>query len=91
MYESKDFPYLESISVYNEAQEELTISAVNRNPNEPLLLECDIRSFKDYRVIKHLVLEHEDIKAVNTEFHPYNVVPHDRGNARMQDGKVTPC
>lgn len=92
VYESKDFtdvPYLESIAVYNEDNEELTIFAVNRNPKEPLLLECDIRSFKDYRVFQHLVLEHEDIKAVNTEIHPYNVVPHDKGSARMQDGELT--
>jgi alpha-N-arabinofuranosidase len=61
---------------------------VNRNPKEPLLLECDIRNFKDFRVIQHLVLEHEDIKAVNTAAHPDNVVPHNRGNARVQDGEA---
>ena len=91
LYDSKDFtdvPYLESIAVYNEANEELTIFAVNRNPEEPLLLECDIRSFKDFRVIQHLVLEHEDIKAVNTALYPNNVVPHNRGNARVQDGEA---
>ena len=92
LYDSKDFtdvPYLESIAVYNEVNEELTIFAVNRNPTEPLLLECDIRSFRDFRVIQHLVLEHEDIKAVNTVDHPNNVVPHNRGNARVQDGEAT--
>ena len=92
LYDSKDFtdvPYLESIAVYNEANEELTIFAVNRNPKESLLLECDIRSFKDYRVIQHLVLEHEDIKALTTAVHPNNVVPHNRGNARVQEGEVT--
>ena len=68
------FLTLESTAVYNEANEELTIFAVNRNPKEQLLLECDIRSFKDFRVIQHLVLEHEDIKAANTAVHPNNVV-----------------
>jgi alpha-N-arabinofuranosidase len=88
-YDSKDFtdvPYLEAIAVYNEAREELTIFAVNRHAEEPLLLECDLRGFQDYRVIQHLVLEHEDKKAVNSAFHPNNVVPHERGNARVQDG-----
>jgi alpha-N-arabinofuranosidase len=91
LYDSKDFsdvPYLEAVAVYNEKDEELTIFAVNRHPEEPLLLECDIRSFKDYLVVEHLVLEHEDIKAVNTAVVPNNVVPHNSGNARVQDREV---
>lgn len=91
-YDSKDFtdvPYLDSIAVYNEENEELTIFAVNRDLAESLLLECDIRNFKDYRVVEHIVLEHGDVKGRNTINNPNNVVPHNRGNAEARDGYVS--
>ncbi|HEY0829418.1 MAG TPA: alpha-N-arabinofuranosidase, partial [Bacilli bacterium] len=57
-YDSIDFtdvPFLESTAVYNEELEELTIFAVNRSLDQVLLLECDVRSFDNYRVIEHIV------------------------------------
>ncbi|MDF2963572.1 MAG: alpha-N-arabinofuranosidase [Paenibacillus sp.] len=89
VYDSKDFtdvPYLESTAVYNEETDELTIFAVNRDLEESLLLECDVRNFEGYRVIEHIVLEHDDVKARNTAGNPANVVPHHRGNAEIKDG-----
>lgn len=44
---------------------------------------CDLRGFSDYVVAEHIVLEHEDLKATNTLWHPENVVPHARGNAQI--------
>lgn len=90
-YDSKDFtdvPYLESTAVYNEESNELTIFAVNRDLNEPLLLECDIRSFQGYRVVEHIVLENDDVKARNTKEHQGRVAPHSRGDAEVKDGRV---
>jgi len=90
-YDSKDFtdvPYLESIAVYNEEQEELTVFAVNKDTTGPLQLDCDVRGFEGYKVIEHLVLENEDVKAANTERQPDRVVPHNRENAEIRDGLV---
>lgn len=90
LYDSKDFtdvPYLESAAVFNEEKDELTIFAVNRNLQDALLLDCDVRSFKDYAILEHIVLEHDDLKAVNTRTHE-NVKPHSNGNARLQDGRI---
>lgn len=92
VYDSKDFtdvPYLDSAVVYNEENEELTIFAVNKNLQESLLLECDIRGFSDYRVIEHIVLENDDLKIANTLSAQNQVVPHSRGNAESKDGWVT--
>ena len=83
--EFTDVPYLESTAVWNEEREELTIFAVNRHLNEALLLECDARSFGDYQVIEHIVLEHEDLKAVNTA-EEERVKPHHQGNAEIEEG-----
>ena len=53
-------------AVWNDEKEELTIFAVNRDLQEDILLEADLKSFGDYRLLEHIVLEHEDMKAVNT-------------------------
>lgn len=92
VYDSKDFtdiPYLETTAVYNEEKDELTIFAVNRHQQDSLSLECDIRNFKDYKVVEHIVLENESTKAANTADHKSNVVPHNRGTARAAEGFVT--
>lgn len=91
-YDSKDFtdvPYLESISVYNEEKNEVTIFAVNRHLEEGLQLDVDLRSFGTVRMIEHTVLNHEDIKAVNTKLNPENVVPHTCGTTIADGGHVT--
>ena len=87
-YDSKDFtdvPYLESIGVYDEQHDALTVFAVNRHQEDALMLECDIRQFQDYRVKEHIVLENDDIKATNTAARA-QVVPHHRGDAEVKDG-----
>lgn len=90
-YDSKDFtdvPYLEAISVYNEEQGFVTIFAVNRHLEETMELNVDLRSFGDASLIEHIVLESEDLKAVNTKSNPRNVVPHARGRSSVDNGKV---
>ena len=53
----------------------LTIFAVNRDMKEDILLEGDLRAFGDLKVQEHIVLHHDDVKAVNTEEKPDEVVP----------------
>lgn len=91
-YDCKDFKnvnYLESVVVYNQDQAQITIFAVNRNSEENLNLESKLNGFNDYKVIEHIVLEHEDIKAVNTENDPENVKPHSNGNASLENDILT--
>lgn len=89
-YDSKNFtdvPYIESVAVYNEEKEEVTIFAVNRHLEEGITLECDCRSFEGYRVKEHIVLENEDLKATNT-FSTQVVVPKNVGNSKLEDGML---
>lgn len=62
----EDVTDIESVAVYNEEKEEVTIFAVNRNVNEDAIFEADVRSFEGYRVIEYLALENEDMKIVNS-------------------------
>ena len=57
---------VESVAVYNEEKDEVTIFAVNRNLEEDVELTTDVRSFAGYRVLEHIVMENEDLKAVNS-------------------------
>ncbi len=90
-YDSKDFtdvPYLEAIAVYNEELSQVTVFAVNRHLTEELDLQVDLRSFGEVKVLEHLVLEHEDLKAVNTLEQPQRVQPHNKGNTRADGSRV---
>lgn len=92
VYEAKDFtdvPLLDSAVVLNEETGDLTVFAVNKDQEDSLILECDMRSFKDYRIVEHIVLQNDDLKAVNTERNPDNVVPHNKGISQVEDGIMT--
>src|SRR5690606_28142709 len=84
-----DVPYVEAVAVWNEEAEQLTIFAVNRNVEDALVVECDVRGFDQYRVVEHLVLESDDPYAVNSLEAPDRVMSHNRGNAAWDQGIVT--
>ena len=59
-YDTKDYtdvPYLEAVAVHQKKPSEVTVFAVNRHLGESLPLEIDLRSFGEFRVIEHIVLE----------------------------------
>lgn len=92
LYDSKDFtdvPYLDTIAVMNEETEELTIFAVNKDLKESLNVDFDIRSFSNYSIVEHIVLENENLLATNTEASPHNVQPHSKGNSVLKDGYMS--
>ncbi len=67
----------------------MTIFAVNRGQEAALPLEGDVRGIGGYHVVEHLVLEHADPLAKNTVEQPNEVVPHNRGDADLSDGRLT--
>ncbi|WMM33291.1 arabinosylfuranosidase ArfA [Shouchella clausii] len=82
-----DVPQLDSAVVHNEEEKTLTIFALNRHLHDGLDLEIDVRGFEHYQIVAHTVLEHNDLKAVNTKaYQP--VKPHDQGQSTLQDGKL---
>jgi alpha-N-arabinofuranosidase len=75
----KNVPYVETIGVLNEEKSELTVFAVNRSLEENIDLDIDLRDFENVKLIEHIVLENNDMKASNTLDNPNNVVPHNKG------------
>ena len=78
---------VESVSVYNEEKEELTIFAVNRNLAEDVELTTDVRDFEGYHLIEHIVLENEDLKAENS-LTEQKVFPTNCENRSKLDGGI---
>jgi alpha-N-arabinofuranosidase len=68
-------PLVDAAAVLND-DGGLTIFAVNRDLVQSAELTLDLRSFDGLTLVEHQALTHEDVKAVNTEQHPDNVVPH---------------
>ena len=90
-YDSREFcdvPVLESIAVFDDESESLAIFAVNRDLEDSLYLECELRGLSGYRVTEHIVYESRDVKARNTRNNPDNVLPHANGNAEARDNLV---
>ncbi len=83
-----DVTDIESIAIYNEEKEEVTIFAVNRNLEEDIELTCDVRCFADYRIIEHIVLEHENMKVVNSP-KGEAVTPKCVDRSELNDGIIT--
>ena len=53
----------------------VTVFCVNRDLTEDFALDIDLHGFGKMRISEHLLLHHDDVKAVNTEEHPNNVAP----------------
>jgi len=64
--EFTDVADVDSAVVYDEEADTVTIFAVNRDLKEDIPLTCDIGSFAGMKVQEHIVLESEDLKAVNS-------------------------
>ncbi len=83
-----DVTDVESVAVYNEEKEEVTIFAVNRNTKEDVTFEIDVRSFADYTVKEYLALEHEDMKVTNSILGE-KVAPYQKTAYECKDGTFT--
>ncbi|MDO8685423.1 MAG: alpha-N-arabinofuranosidase, partial [Clostridiales bacterium] len=59
VYDSKDFcdvPFLESVAILHDELNEVIIFAVNRDQEESLWLECELKQFGNCRFLEHIVL-----------------------------------
>ena len=79
---------IESVSVYNEETEELTIFAVNRTLDEDIELTTDLRGMEGYKVLEHIVMEDSDLKAVNS-VSLQRVVPKTVNRSQIDGGFMT--
>ena len=72
------YPFLEN--------QELTVFAVNRNMDETAEVSLDFEGFGELTLAEHMVLNNDDMKAVNSPENPENVVP--KKGTGVKDGVV---
>lgn len=82
-----DVPYLDAVMVECD-DGSLSLFAVNKSLEDDITLSCDLRQYEGFRVERHIVLDHDDMKAENTEEHPDTVAP--KSNGSIQYGKRPP-
>ena len=66
----------------------VTVFCVNRDMKEEFCLDLDLRSFGDLRLEEHIMLHHDDVKAVNTEENPGNVAPAAGPGGKTENGRA---
>jgi len=91
VYDCRDYekvPLVDAAATLGE-DGSVTIFAVNRDLRDDICLDCDLRAFGGLKPVEHIVLHHDDVKAVNTEENPDEVKPAMGGNAEVDGGKVT--
>ena len=76
------------VPVYNEENDELTLFAVNRTLDKDVDIHVDVRSFGDMKLLEHIVLENDDLKAVNSS-EKENVKPSLSKDTKVEDGTLT--
>ena len=73
---------------YCEENDELTLFAVNRTLDKDVDIHVDVRSFGDMKLLEHIVLENDDLKAVNSS-EKENVKPSLSKDTKVEDGTLT--
>ncbi|MBQ8094491.1 MAG: alpha-N-arabinofuranosidase [Clostridia bacterium] len=82
-----DVPYIDATATVDDAGN-VTVFCVNRDMQEDYVLDVDLRSFEKLTLSEHILLHHDDVKAVNTEANPMNVAPAAGPGGTVKDGRA---
>lgn len=82
-----DVPFIDAVSIYNPQNEQVVIFAVNKDLEESSKLTLDLKSFDGYKVSRHIAMENDDFKAINSFVNPNCVVPIEK-TVQVEDDSV---
>lgn len=82
----KDVPLLDISAAWREEDGELTIFAVNKDLEDPVLLTANLHGFEPFEAVQHIVLTGEDLKQTNTVSCQNGVVPNEQPRPQVVDG-----
>jgi alpha-N-arabinofuranosidase len=83
-----DVPVLDTVATWDEDAGEVTVFAVNRDQEQPLALEVDVRALPVSAVREALTVSDDDRSARNTAQEPDRVVPRPNATAQLADGRL---
>ncbi len=78
IYDCSDYeavPLIDATATMSEDGESVTVFCVNRDLHSDFELDIDMRAFESMSIVEHILLKHDDVKAVNTQDNPDNVAP----------------
>jgi len=90
-YSCKDYdevPFIDAVATVSE-DGSVTVFCVNKDMEEDFDLEMDLSSFGELKIDEHIILHHDDVKAVNTEGNPNNVVSSEGPGGTIENGKAS--
>lgn len=90
-YQTKDFdevPYLESVAVHNEENNEVVLFAVNRSPEKAMNLSFNLEKFDALEIVEVTELAGYGVKETNQKDHN-NVKLKENDSFSLNDGVVT--
>ena len=68
-----DLPIIESAIVYNEEADEVRVFVLNNDQEDDTAMKIDLQGYGDLKIKQHLVLNGDDLDAINTIEEPENV------------------
>ena len=83
-----DVPVLDAVATWDEEARAATVLAVNRDQEQPLTLEVDVRALPVDVVREALTLADDDRAARNSAEQPDRVVPRPNTTAQLTDGRL---
>lgn len=83
-----EVPIIEAVAVWNEDNGDINLFVVNRDLENEISLECDVRDFPDLQVEDQIIYHHPDLKACNTAEQPNKVLPFSSIKSKIADGKL---
>lgn len=72
---SENVPYVDAVAVLSEDEKQLSVFAVNRSVDEDAEIDLDISRFEGMKLVQHISMEGEDMKAGNSIDEPDKVTP----------------
>lgn len=77
VYDCKEFDAVPCIDATATLADDgsITVFCVNRDMENDFALNVRLNGFENMRIAEHIMMHHDDIKAVNSEANPDNVVP----------------
>jgi len=90
-YECKRFGSVSALDASAVLRDDGTVAifVVNRSMTEDIELKIDLRAFGELAVKEHVLLTNPDLKAVNTEENPNNVIPVKGPGGKVDDGVLS--
>ena len=86
---TENAPTVDAVAVLSEDESELAVFAVNRKLGEDAELDLNLEGFEGYKLVEHISMEGEDLKAGNSIDNPDKVTPVEKsvdGNIVLTGG-----